>query len=86
MVEVILMEGAVWAAGEREKNRAKHSIKTVTVKEDELRNSKPFTIDLSVYVKLSRTGPHEPCTSGGPDTRFAPKKFTAIIQVKAPFP
>lgn len=70
------MEGSVWAAGVKN-NRAKHSIKAV--KEDESRNSNPFMIDLSVYEKFSRPGPHEPCTSG-PDTRFAPK--TAQLSCK----
>lgn len=37
------------------------------------KKSNPFKIDLSVSVKLSWTGPHEPCMSGGPSTRFAPK-------------
>ena len=71
-VELILLEGPVWAA-EGKKNRVKHPIKAATVKEDEWRFSKPFAIDLTVYIKLSRTRPHEPCTSGGPDTRFPPK-------------
>lgn len=53
-----LRGGLVWAAG-GEKKGAKRSIRTATVKEDELRNSNPFMIDLTVYVKFSRTGPHE---------------------------
>lgn len=45
MTELILMEGSAWTAGVKN-NRAKQSIKAV--KEDELRNSNPFMIDLSV--------------------------------------
>lgn len=57
----------------RKKNKAKHSIKAVTVKKDELRKSNPFMIDLTVYEKFSRTGPRELCMSGGPNTLFTPE-------------
>lgn len=69
-------------------NRTKHSVKAATEKiiiKKKINKSNPFKIDLSVSVKLSRTGPHEPCTSGGPGTRFAPKTHSRH-QVKAPFP